>query len=308
MLSSNLNFLSPTQKINDSILANKQVELWIKRDDLIHPHISGNKWRKLKYNFQAMKKSNCDALLTFGGAFSNHIAATAVASKIAGVKAIGLIRGEEFKDKLNYTLSLAEKEGMILHFISREEYRSENKDKIIEKLQEKYGSLFVIPEGGANEYGVEGCKEILKEVDKDFDYICAAAGTGTTTAGILESLNKNMHLLAFPVLKGGEGLEKDILAWQKDKEKAAKQLTLISDYHFGGYAKINSDLVKFVNTYYRKHNIPLDLIYTAKMMYGIYDLVQKDFFPKGSKILFYHSGGLQGNKGIRERLNINLIF
>ncbi len=255
-----------------------------------------------------MKVQGKDTMLTFGGAYSNHIAATAVASNMAKVKAVGVIRGNEFEEELNFTLAFAKKEGMLLHFVSREEYKSKNEKSFLDQIKQQYGDVFIVPEGGANRYGVEGCTEIIKELDKDFDYICAAVGTGTTAAGILKSLDEKTILLAFPVLKGREDLEEDVLSWQTDRPSASKKLKFINDYHFGGYAKVSSELVKFVNTYYRKHNIPLDLIYTAKMMFGVYDLVQKDFFPKGSKILFYHSGGLQGNKGLRERANINLLF
>src|SRR5690554_1402690 len=160
MLSSKLNYLSPTQKINDSVLAKKQVELWIKRDDLIHPHISGNKWRKLKYNFQQMKVQGKDTMLTFGGAYSNHIAATAVASNMAKVKAVGVIRGNEFEEELNFTLAFAKKEGMLLHFVSREEYKSKNEKSFLDQIKQQYGDVFIVPEGGANRYGVEGCTEI----------------------------------------------------------------------------------------------------------------------------------------------------
>src|SRR5690554_446739 len=306
MLSSILKFPSPTQKLSDRLLEKKNISLWIKRDDLIHPNVSGNKWRKLKYNIAAARKENKETLLTFGGAYSNHIAATAAAGKIAGMKTIGVIRGDEFVN-LNATLAFAQEEGMELHFVSRMVYKNKNEAIFLADLVDKYGNFFTIAEGGANRFGVKGCREIIAEEKEDYNYVCCAAGTGTTAAGILSSLQNEEELLVFPALKGGEGLRTDILSWQKNKENSS-QLKMVSEYHFGGYAKVKTELVEFVNSFYRQHQLPLDLIYTGKMMYGLYDLIRKDYFPAGSKILFYHSGGLQGNDGFKQRKNIELVY
>jgi len=300
-----LNIPSPSHLLNSELLNNKQLKLWVKRDDLIHKDISGNKWRKLKYNIEAVKKQGDKQLLTFGGAYSNHIAATAAVGKVAGIKTIGVIRGNKFSS-LNSTLSCAKENGMCLHFVSRNEYKRKNEDEFLKMLKDEFGPYFLVPEGGSNENGALGCAEILAEENEEYDFICCAAGTGTTASGILNALNENQKLLVFPALKGGDGLKSDILSYFNNAN-IESQLQMINDYHFGGYAKIKPDLVDFTNSFYEAHQLPLDLIYTAKMMYGLYDLIQKDYFPRQSKILFIHSGGLQGNEGFKNK-GIKLIF
>lgn len=300
-----LNIPSPSHLLNSELLKNKQLKLWVKRDDLIHKDISGNKWRKLKYNIEAAKKQGNNQLLTFGGAYSNHIAATAAVGKVAGIKTIGVIRGNEFSS-LNSTLTFAKENEMSLHFVSRNEYKRKTEDEFLKMLKDEFGPYFLVPEGGANEFGALGCAEILAEENEEYDFICCAAGTGTTASGILNALNENQKLLVFPALKGGDGLKSDILSYFNNANKES-QLQMINDYHFGGYAKIKPDLVDFTNSFYEAHQLPLDLIYTAKMMYGLFDLIQKDYFPRQSKILFIHSGGLQGNEGFKNK-GIKLIF
>lgn len=290
-----LNIPSPSHLLNSELLKNKQLKLWVKRDDLIHKDISGNKWRKLKYNIEAAKRQGDKQLLTFGGAYSNHIAATAAAGKMSGIKTIGVIRGNEFSS-LNTTLSFAKENGMYLHFVSRKEYKKKTEDEFLKMLKDEFGPYFLVPEGGANEFGALGCAEILAEENEEYDFICCAAGTGTTASGILNTLNENQKLLVFPALKGGDELKSDILSYFDNANKEC-QLQMINDYHFGGYAKVSPFLIDFANLVYKEFQLPLDLVYTAKMMYGLLDLIQKDFFPLKSKILFIHSGGLQGNKG-----------
>ncbi|MEX2380733.1 MAG: pyridoxal-phosphate dependent enzyme [Vicingaceae bacterium] len=299
-----MNLPSPCQELKDSVLDKYNLSLWIKRDDLIHPHVSGNKWRKLKYNIQAAKAGGNNVLLTFGGAFSNHIAATASAGKIAGLKTIGVIRGDEFFKDLNSTLNFAQNEGMKLHFINRSDYARKEESGFLNELKSTFGDFFLVPEGGANEFGVKGCAEILTEEEREYDYICCPAGTGTTAAGVLMGMQAKQQLLAFSALKGGEQLAKEVLKWNDGSK--SQMLQMIGSYHFGGYAKVKTELIDFTNDFYLKHQIPLDLIYTAKMMYGLYDLIQRDYFPSQSKILFIHSGGLQGNEGFRQK-GINVI-
>jgi len=270
------------------------ISLFIKRDDLIHPIISGNKFRKLKYNLIEAKNQKKITLLTFGGAFSNHILAVSAAGKEYGFDTIGIIRGEELEDKIetNPTLQKAKEFGMVFDFISREEYRNKNNPEFLKKLKEKFGEFYLIPEGGTNEFAIKGCEEILTEDDKNFDFICCAIGTGGTISGIINSSKDCQKILGFPALKG-DFLTEDIRKFAKKDN-----WELVTDYHFGGYAKYDATLIEFINNFYEKHQIPLDPIYTSKMVFGVLDLIEKEFFPPKSKILVIHTGGLQGINGI----------
>lgn len=293
---------SPVQELNDPELTDSGIRLLIKRDDLIHNHISGNKWRKLKYNLREAAEQNHHTLLTFGGAYSNHIVATAFAAQKAGLSSIGVIRGED--DGTNPTLRFAREHGMQLHFISREDYRRKNDDDFIDQLEEKFGRFFLVPEGGANGLGVRGCTEILSEVEEDFDVVCCAAGTGTTLAGLTLSLNENQILFGFPALKGGEFLNDEVIRLMEESRLRLPSIVnfqLITDYHFGGYAKMTPELLEFINGFQERTGIPLDPIYTGKMMFGIYDLIRKGRFKKGTTILAIHTGGLQGWQGMHHR-------
>ena len=282
------------------------VALYLKREDKIHPAISGNKYRKLKYNLIEAEVQGFKTLLTFGGAYSNHIAAVASAGKNFDFKTIGVIRGEEIKSKINEnkTLAFASDSGMQLKFISREVYRNKTSEKFIDKLKEEFGEFYLIPEGGTNTLAVKGCEEILTEKDIDFDYICCAVGTGGTISGIINCSQNGQQVLGFPALKGGF-LKDDI-----SKFTTNNNWKLVTDYHFEGYAKINSELISFINGFKQNFNIALDPIYTGKMMFGIFDLIEKGFFQKGSKILAIHTGGLQGIEGMNSVLkkrNLPLI-
>ena len=270
------------------------ISLYIKRDDLIHPIISGNKFRKLKYNLIEAKNQKKITLLTFGGAFSNHILAVSAAGKEYGFDTIGIIRGEELEDKIetNPTLQKAKEFGMVFDFISREEYRNKNNPEFLKKLKEKFGEFYLIPEGGTNEFAIKGCEEILTEDDKNFDFICCAIGTGGTISGIINSSKDCQKILGFPALKG-DFLTEDIRKFAKKDN-----WELVTDYHFGGYAKYDATLIEFINNFYEKHQIPLDPIYTSKMVFGVLDLIEKEYFPPKSKILVIHTGGLQGINGI----------
>lgn len=270
------------------------VSLYIKREDLLHPEISGNKFRKLKYNLIEAQSGGFTKLLTFGGAFSNHIAAVAAAGKKYGFETIGIIRGEELADKIseNPTLSLAQKNGMKFDFVTREQFREKDTLEFVESLREKHGRFYLLPEGGTNSLAVKGCEEILTDEDAGFTHICCAVGTGGTVSGIINSLSANQKVLGFPALKGSF-LSDDIRSFVKNTD-----WELISDYHFGGYGKINEALICFLNKFYAATNVPLDPIYTGKMMFGIWDLIQKGYFPRDSKILAIHTGGLQGIQGM----------
>jgi 1-aminocyclopropane-1-carboxylate deaminase len=291
----------PTQKI---ALNNTSVQLFIRREDLIHPFVSGNKFRKLKYNLLQARKESQTTLLTFGGAYSNHIAAVAFAGKENGFKTIGIIRGEELVSNIesNPTLQFAKQCGMELDFISREDYHF--KTDHLDEITSKFGECYIIPEGGTNDLAVRGCEEILTESDVNYNYICCSVGTGGTISGISNSAYTSQKIIGFSALKG------DFL--QKDIRKFAKGTNweLNCDYHFGGYAKVTDELVQFMNTFYNKYNILLDPIYTGKMVFGVIDLIRQDYFPKHSKILLIHTGGLQGIAGMNlklKRKNVPLL-
>ena len=275
-----------------------EITLAIKREDLIHPFVSGNKYRKLKYNLLEAKTQNKRQVLTFGGAFSNHIAAVAAAGKEAGLQTIGIIRGEELaaKSNENPTLRFAQECGMQLEFVSRETYRVKNNPDFVEKLRENFGDFYLLPEGGTNNLAVKGCEEILTDADAGFDYICCAVGTGGTISGLINSAQPHQRVLGFPALKG------DFLKAEIRKFAHRDNWDLISDYFFGGYAKVNADLIEFMNGFYKENAIPLDPIYTGKMVFGVMDLIQKGYFPKASKILMIHTGGIQGISGMNLHL------
>ena len=292
---------SINQKIELPFSSNCTV--YIKREDLIHPIVSGNKFRKLKYNILQAKAEKKTKILTFGGAFSNHIAAVAYAAKKNGFQSIGIIRGDELENKVNEnpTLSFARKCGMQFDFVSRETYRKKSEPDFIENLKEEYGDFFLIPEGGTNELAIKGCQEILNEDDNAFDYICCSVGTGGTISGIINCTKEHQKVLGFPALKG-DFLKDEICKFAKNN-----RWDLISDYHFEGYGKINNELVAFINTFYKQTKIPLDSIYTGKMLFGVFDLIKKGLFSVNSKILVIHTGGIQGNQGMNIKLkNKNL--
>ena len=264
------------------------IEVSVLRLDLIHPQISGNKWFKLKYNLEEAKKQGLDTILTFGGAFSNHIHATAFACKQFGFKSIGVIRGEK-ESETNFTLSEAKNYGMQLHFVSREDYRKKTQNDFIDGLKKMFGEFYLVPEGGDNELGQKGCEEIIPE-GNDFDFIFCACGTATTFKGIRNSLKPNQKLVGISVLKG-EG-------------SVNSEENILSDYHFGGYAKHTNELLDFKNLFEQETNIPLDYVYTSKLFFAVKDMISKNKIPNGKKVLIIHSGGLQGNKGYEERYRL----
>ena len=276
----------------------KGITLEIKREDLLHPFVSGNKFRKLKYNILQAKAENQSVLLTFGGAFSNHIAAVAYAGKEQGFETIGVIRGDELRDKIseNPTLSFAQECGMRFEFVTREAYRHKTEIAFIEQLQVKFGSFYLVPEGGTNDLAVKGCEEILTEFDAHFDFVCSAVGTGGTISGLINSALPHQKVLGFPALKG------DFLQNEIHKFVNNKNWELITDYHFGGYGKVTTEFIEWMNWFYAQTGIPLDPIYTGKMVFGVMDLIQRNYFPPKSKILMIHTGGLQGIAGMNAKL------
>ena len=275
-------------------LNNSTVQLALKPEYLIHTFISGNKYRKLKYNLEKAKDLKNDTILSFGGAYSNHIAATAFAGKFYGFRTVGIIRGEELVDKVgsNPTLKFAKGCGMQFKFVDRETYRHKTEVDFVDSLKAEFGDFYLVPEGGTNLLAVQGCEEILNENDSEFDFICCSIGTGGTISGVINASKLHQKILGFPALKG------DFIREDIRKFATKDNWDLITDYHFGGYGKIKPELITFINDFKKRYDIPLDPVYTGKMMYGIFDLIEKQFFPKDSKILAIHTGGLQGIEGM----------
>ena len=291
-------FDSYKSTINQSLDLFLGHKIVIKREDLIHPRVSGNKFRKLKYIFQEIKEKEVSALLTFGGAFSNHLAATAYAGKNNGVHTIGIVRGDEWERKINEsaTLNYCVTQGMELHCVSRDIYTQKEQAPIVSKLMNKMLGLRIIPEGGTEPLAVKGCLEILESEDHDFDVICSSVGTGGTLAGLVNSSNYNQNLIGFNALNNTEIV-------QTIEELTNKNNWFIENgYTFGGYAKIKPNLISFMNDFYQQYKIPLDPIYTGKMVFGIFDLIKKNKWPWGKKILIIHTGGLQGLQGMNTQL------
>lgn len=275
------------------------IELFIKREDLLHPVISGNKFRKLKYNLAEAKRLGYKKLLTFGGAFSNHIVAVAGAGKEFGFETIGIIRGEELIDKIeeNPSLKFAHEHGMQFHFIDRRSYRDKTSTEFSSKLEQMFGSFYLIPEGGTNDLAIKGCEEILTFEDKsEFSHICCAIGTGGTISGIINSSSEIQQIIGFSSLKG------DFLSEVICNFVQKKNWNVNCTYHFGGYGKVSEELIDFLNQFYQETKIPLDPVYTGKMMFGIIDLIHNNYFPPHSKILAIHTGGSQGIAGMNQVL------
>jgi 1-aminocyclopropane-1-carboxylate deaminase/D-cysteine desulfhydrase-like pyridoxal-dependent ACC family enzyme len=286
-------------------LKEKQVQVAVLRLDQIHPLVSGNKFYKLKYNLQEAKNLGKKTILTFGGAFSNHIYATASAAHFAEFRSIGIIRGEDTAS-YNPTLVHAQKMGMQLHFVDRQSYRQKNSPEFLEDLKAQFGDFYLIPEGGTNEFAIQGTKEILGVLAFDFTHICVCIGTGGTFAGLASSLERDQKLMGFSALKGNFIHQEitDLLVSNHIHPKGSFEIR--TDFHFGGYAKHKPELIEFIQWFYKEFKIPLDPIYTGKMAFGIWDLIQKNQFPSGSKILIIHSGGLQGNVGFTAQTGIDL--
>lgn len=275
---------------------NSGIRILVKREDLNHPFVSGNKWWKLKCNLEEAKKTNQHTLLTFGGAFSNHIYATAAAAKELNFKSIGIIRGEEVLPS-NSTLEFVKECGMKLHFVSRENYRKKTEESFIKMLGEKFGDFYLIPEGGSNVLAVKGCAEFASEklLPLNFDYLCLPVGTGGTMAGIIAGLRGEKNVVGFSVLKNGDFLNDDVRRLQFEYSGIEyANWSINTEYHFGGYAKSSPELNQFIFRM-KQQNLPLEPIYSGKMMAGVFDLIEKNYFPRGSTVLLLHTGGLRSN-------------
>jgi len=267
--------------------------LWVKRLDLTHPQLSGNKYWKLKYNLLEAKRLGYKKLLTFGGAYSNHLYATAAAGQLFGFRTIGLVRGEEHLP-LNSTLVFVKSCGMELHYLSRGDYRQKHTPEFQEKLRKQFPDAYMIPEGGSNTLAVGGCAEIAQLLPSDADFICLPCGTGGTLAGLLAS-GHPARKIGVAVLKGGGFLKDDVEALYRAyaKQPLTEPWELLTGYHFGGYAKSKPDLSAFIGSFTTAHGIPLEHVYSGKMCYAVMDLLQKGYFPPASKIVLLHTGGLR---------------
>ena len=278
------------QTVNEQHIEYLGVPLTIKRLDQIHPQISGNKFFKLKYNFQEAQQQGCRSVLTFGGAYSNHIAATAFAAHQFGFNSVGIIRGEELKDRpLNTTLATAQALGMQLHFISRTTYRDKDQPEFLQTLSQQFPSHYVIPEGGTNQLAIQGCKEILTEQDQlHFHVICCAVGTGGTMAGLIEASHSHQMVIGFSALKG------DFLTEEVRQKTQKSNWYITDDFCCGGYAKTTPLLLEFMTWFEQQYQIPLEQVYTAKMLYGVFQWIKQAKFKANQRILLIHTGGLQG--------------
>jgi len=282
---------TPVQEIHDPVFDKAGVQVLVKREDLNHPYVSGNKWWKLKYNLLEAQRLGKNTLLTFGGAYSNHLYATAAAANELGMESSGIIRGEEILP-LNPTLTFAKSRGMHLHYVSRVMYRKKQEPEFMDHLHKRFGDFYLIPEGGTNALAVQGVAEFAQMLNRDyqFDYLCCAVGTGGTMAGLVTGLPESKTVLGFPVLKGGEFLIPVILQLSGTTRHNWQLLTA---YHFGGYAKITPALSGLIEKMQEENNLPLDPIYTGKLVAGVLDAAKAGNFKRGHSILLFHSGGLQ---------------
>ncbi|AVH13505.1 1-aminocyclopropane-1-carboxylate deaminase [Acinetobacter indicus] len=282
-------FDSIAQQVPYQHIEYRHQRISIKRLDLIHPQISGNKFFKLKYNLLAARQQGFEKVLTFGGAYSNHIAATAFAAHQFGFQSLGMIRGEELAQRpFNPTLATAQQFGMQLEFISRNAYRQKDQPDFLQRLQQQYPDFYLIPEGGTNALAVQGCREILTTEDAQFDLICCAVGTGGTLAGLIEASQQHQQLLGVSALKG------DFLTHEVAQLTTKRNWRILEDYCCGGYAKTTPELIQFIQAFEQRYNIPLEQVYTGKMLRGIFDLIDQDKIGPDQKILLIHTGGLQG--------------
>jgi len=287
---------SPEEQIHDSKFEDKNISVYIKRDDKIHPFISGNKWRKLKYQLEEAKEQQINHLVTFGGAWSNHLLATAAAAAQFGFRATAYVRGEEIQ---NPVLDMCRLFGMNLHFVDRESYQ--NKEELFQRGHNPQTSYF-IDEGGKSDLGMKGCAEIISELEQQYDHIFVASGTGTTVAGIQLGIAKNnlqTKVHSIPVLKGAEFLKNEFHSWNI----APELITLHLDYHFSGYAKVKPDLIAFIKSFISSTGIMIEPTYTGKLLFGVYDLIEKEYFKPNSKILVIHTGGITGLLGHLQHFN-----
>ena len=282
---------SPLQFLPDPFPERVNIRLFVKRDDLLHPLVSGNKWRKLKYNLLAAREQGFSTILTFGGAYSNHLYATAAAGQVFGFRTIGVVRGEELaRQPLNQTLAFCQSCGMRLHFVSRDAYRRKDTPDFLDELTDQFGRCYVVPEGGTNDLAIRGTAEVIPEIIAQLgyvpNYVCCPVGTGGTVAGLIQSAPPETNVMGFMALKVSDSLrlspETTAGGYQRH------------DYHFGGYARTTPELLNFIGAFEQKAGVFLEQVYTGKMLYGIYDLARQGCLPDDATVVALHTGGLQG--------------
>ena len=288
---------SSLDKINEPFIQAQGIELYLKRDDLLHLVISGNKWRKLKYILNHALSIDAQKITSMGGAYSNHLHALAYVGQLLGIKTRGIIRGERPK-RLNPTLSDLMAWGMEVEFISRSDYRQLRDYKTYNALPGMQQGEYWLPEGGAMALALQGVAEVVDELTIDYDVLCVACGTATTFAGLINRVADNKRVLGFAALKGADFLQADVQQMLVNQPYDHKNGSICLDYHFGGFAKVKPVLVDFMQDFEQAHGIQLEPVYTGKMLYGIYDLIRQGFFKPGQRIIALHTGGLQGNRGI----------
>lgn len=286
---------TPVVEIRHPLIEKNGIQLFVKREDLNHRFISGNKWWKLKYNLQAAAEAGYKRLLTFGGAYSNHIYATAAACREYGLDSVGVVRGEG-QPTLSPTLAFARSQGMHLHFVTRSEYRQKTDPAFLSTLEERFGKCFVVPEGGTNIHGIHGAEDFVDEIRSlPFDTIFVPVGTGGTICGIIAGLDGRKEIVGVPVLKPGDFLRQEIASYlQMYCNNQFSNWSLLTDYHHGGYAKISSELVAFMGMMRTECNLPLDHVYTGKLLFAVFREIEKLVYKRGTTILAVHTGGLQG--------------
>lgn len=283
----------PLERISDPFIRASGVELSMLRLDQMHPVIGGNKFFKLRYNLEEMKKRGLKKLLTFGGAFSNHITAVAASGKENGFETIGVIRGDELDGKSNVVLERAAANGMQLHFVTREDYRKRFREEFHEELRKMFGDFYLLPEGGSNLLAVKGCSEINALVKENFDFICTPVGTGGTLAGLAVSLAPAQQALGFAVLANAAFLDDEVNKWVKEfSGKEPANCRIVHDFHFGRYGRTSKELDDFIKYFEAENKIALEHIYTGKMMFGLYELIRNGYFVRGEKVVALHTGGL----------------
>ncbi len=295
---------SPITQLDEPLLADKNIQLFIKRDELIHPVIQGNKWRKLKYNLLAAAEQSANTILSFGGAYSNHLHALAAAGRLFNFNTIGIIRGER-PATLNPSLQDMQAWGMQLEFISRADFRKQTSTEFIQQLKQEYGAFYLIPEGGNNAAGRQGCSELLDELDQPYDVICCEVGSGTQFSALVSGhatssqAAHNTHYLGFVVMKN-PALLQQLKDYFQQQQVTYSNWSLNHDYHFGGFARADDTLHAFIRQFKQQQAIQLEPVYSGKMLYGIYQLIEQDYFKPGSRILAIHGGGLQGLRGFAD--------
>lgn len=298
---------SPLQKIEHPLFEKFQLNIQIKRDDLIDPIISGNKWRKLKYNLKHVKDKGYQGIVSFGGAYSNHIHALAYACKAQNLKSIGVIRGEEnYQD--NFTLSQARKWGMQLHFVNRKTYREKNNSELLNRLNKQYPNFFIVPEGGSNALAIPGVAEICQELKSqtEYDTLITPVGSAGTISGLIQGDNGEHNILGIAVLKQQDYLENEIsgLLSTNDNAKNVQNWKILNEFHQGGYAKFSQSNLAQLKSFQQAVNIPFEPVYSGKMILALLALIQDNYFPKGHRIVLLHTGGLQGLGGLIEQKKI----